>query len=473
MPEIRRRLVLAICCASAIVVVMDISIVNVALPAIRRDLHASVSGLQWTVDAYTLVLAAFLLLAGSTADRFGRRRVFQTGLATFGLGSLLCGVAPSVGWLIAARTLQAVGGTMLNPVAMAIVADTFPGRAERARAIGVFGSMTGLALALGPILGGALVDGFGWHSVFWVNVPIVAVAFAATARYVPESRAARARRFDPVGQALVILVLGGLVYAIIESRSLGWTSPVILGLLAVAVLGALGLLAYEPRRADPLLELRLFRSVPFSAAILMALFALCGFGAFLFVTTQYLQDVRGLPALEAGLCLLPVGLLVVVLSPRMGRLVGARGPRLPLMVSGTALALGGCASLLIGTATPLPAVLAIFLLFGVFLGTVNPPITNTAVSGMPRSMAGVAASLASAGRQSGTTLGVAISGTIVGPASAGTAFTRAEHGVWWLVAGLGAGILILGVFSTGPRARQTAVRAAELFEGVETGPKSR
>ena len=462
---------LAICCASIVVVVMDISIVNIALPAIRHDLHASVSGLQWTIDAYTLVLASLLLLAGSTADRVGRRRTFQIGLAVFGLGSLLCALAPTIGWLIAARALQAVGGTMLNPVAMAIVATTFPDPAERARAIGVFGSMTGLSLALGPILGGALVDGFGWHSIFWINVPIVAGAIVCTALFVPESRAARARRFDPVGQTLVILVLSCVVYAIIESRGLGWTSPLILGLLAVAALGAVGLVGYESRRIDPLLELRLFRSVPFSSAILMALFALCGFGAFLFVTPQYLQDVRGMSALTGGLCLLPVGVLIVVLSPITGRLVGARGPRLPLVVAGAALALGGGASIWLVPGTPLPAVLAIYLLFGIFLATVNPPITNTAISGMPRSMAGVAASLASVGRQTGTTLGVAISGTIVGSALArgGDAYTSAEHGVWWLVLGLGVGIVALALLSTGRGALQSATRAAALFEGGEEG----
>jgi EmrB/QacA subfamily drug resistance transporter len=474
MPELshrRRLLVLAICCASIIVVVMDISIVNVALPTIHRDLHTSESGLQWTVDAYTLVLASFLVLGGSTADRLGRRRVFQTGLAAFGLGSLLCGLAPGIGWLIAARALQAVGGTMLNPVALAITANTFPDPAERARAIGVFGSMSGLALALGPILGGVLVDGLGWRAIFWVNVPIVVAAIVCAARFVPESRAARARRFDPVGQVLMIGVLGGLVAAIIESGRLGWTSPVILGLLAVAALSGLGILRYEPRRADPLLELRLFRSVPFSAAIVMALQALCGFSAFLFVTTQYLQDVRGRSALTAGLCLLPVGVLVLVLSPRTGRLVGARGPRLPLVVAGVALALGGAASLGLGPATPLPVVIASYLLFGIFLGAVNPPITNTAVSGMPRSMAGVATALASAGRQTGTTLGVAIAGTIVGSALArgGTAFTSAEHGVWWMVLGLGAGLGALGLLSTGRWARATAGRAAALFEAVDRG----
>ncbi|MEU4246734.1 MFS transporter [Amycolatopsis sp. NPDC026612] len=454
----RPGLVLAICCASIVVVVMDISIVTVALPAIRHDLGASAAGLQWTVDAYTLVLAAFLVLAGSAADRFGRKRVFRCGLAVFGLGSLLCSVAPGIGWLIAARAVQAVGGTMLNPVAMAIVATTFPVPAERARAIGVFGSMSGLALALGPILGGALVDGFGWRAVFWVNVPIIVAALVATTVFVPESRAPRARRFDPVGQALVLLVLGSVVYALIESHRLGWTSPWILGLLVLAGLGVLGIRRYEPRRADPLLELRLFRSVSFSAAIVMALFALCGFGVFLFVTTQYLQDVRGMTALSAGLCLLPVGVLVLILSPRTGRLVGTRGPRWPLVVAGAALAAGGVVSAGLGPATPLPAVLATFVLFGVFLGTVNPPITNTAVSGMPGSMAGVAASLASAGRQTGTTLGVALAGTL-----AGTGTTTAA-GVWWLVAALGAGLLALALLSTGRRAAATARRAAALFD---------
>jgi EmrB/QacA subfamily drug resistance transporter len=465
----RKSLVLAICCISMIVVVMDISIVSVALPAMGRDLRASESGLQWTVDAYSLVLAAFLVLAGSTADRLGRRRVFLAGLVLFGLGSLLCGLAPGIGWLIAARALQAVGGTMLNPATVAIIANTFTGPAERARAIGVFGSMSGLALALGPILGGGLVDAFGWRSVFWINVPIVVAAIVCTALFVTESRAPRARRFDPVGQALMVLVLGSVVYAIIESASLGWTSPLIVGLLAVAALGVAGIVAYEPHRADPLLELRLFRSVPFTSAIAMALFALCGFGAFLFVTTQYLQDVRGLSPVMAGLCLLPVGLPVLVLSRISGRVVGDRGPLLPLLLAGTALALGGGVSLLLGPATPLPAVLAIFLVFGVFLGAVNPPVTNSAISGMPRSMAGLAGSLASTGRQGGTTLGVAISGTTIGPAVAhgGPAFTSAAHGVWWMALALGAGTVVLAVVSSSRWAHRTAEQTAALFDRMD------
>jgi EmrB/QacA subfamily drug resistance transporter len=463
-PDRRRRLlVLAICCLSLVIVAMDISIVNLALPDIRRDLDASVSELQWTVDAYTLVLASFLVLAGSTADRVGRRRIFLTGLAVFGIGSLLCGLAPGIGWLIAARALQAVGGTMLNPVAMAIVVNTFPDRVERARAIGVWAAMSGLALALGPIIGGALVDSLGWRAIFWINVPIVVVTVVGTLMVVPESRALRARRIDPIGQVLVILVLGSLVYAIIESEHLGWTSPVIIGLLCVTVLGTVGLLVYEPRRADPLLELRLFRSVPFAAAILMALLAFCAFGAFLFVTTLYLQEVRGYSALAAGLCLIPLGLLIVLVAPVSGRIISARGTRLPLVVAGATLALGGVASLWLGPASPLVLVLGTYLLFGIFQGTINAPITNTAVSGMPGSMAGLATSVASSGRQTGITLGVAIAGTILGGGSA-------AHGVWWMVAALGVGIVVLGLISTNGWARASADRAADLFEQVERGP---
>lgn len=452
-----------------IVAIMDISIVNVALPSIRRDLGASVSGLEWTIDAYTLVLACFLMAAGSTADRVGRKRVFQAGLAVFGIGSLLCGLAPDVGWLIAARAIQAAGGTMLNPVAMAIIVTTFPEPAERARAIGIFGSMSGLSLGLGPILGGVLVDGLGWRAIFWVNVPIVAAAIVCTALFVPESRAARGRRFDPVGQLLVVLVLGCAVYALIESARLGWTSPLILGLLAVAAVGAAGLVGYESRRVDPLLELRLFRSVPFGSAILMAVFAFCGFGAYLFMTTLYLQEVRGLSALAAGLCVLPIGVLILLLSPRTGRVVGTRGPRWPLVVAGSALAAAGAASSWLGPVTPLVFVLGTYLLFGVFQGIINPPIANTAISGMPRSMAGLAGSLASVGRQVGVTLGVAIAGTVVGTAHGGTEFTTAARAVWWLLAGLGAAVVALALFSTGPRALASAGRVATLFEEMDNG----
>src|SRR5437763_13727589 len=227
MPEPSRRrryLVLAICCMSLLIVGLDNTIVNVALPSIRRELNASVSGLQWTVDAYTRVLASLLMLSGSTADRIGRRRVFQTGLVTFTAGSLLCSLAPSLGWRIGFRMLQAVGGSMLNPVAMSIITNTFTDRAGRARAIGVWGGVIGISMALGPVLGGVLVTSVGWRGIFWVNVPIGLAALLLTGLFVPESRAARARRIDPVGQVLVMVILGSLTYAILEGPGSGGTS---------------------------------------------------------------------------------------------------------------------------------------------------------------------------------------------------------------------------------------------------------
>ncbi len=474
MPELdrhRRLLVLAICCTSLLVVTMDNTVVNVALPALRRDLGASVSSLQWTIDAYTLVLASFLMLAGSTADRVGRRRTFQVGLATFGLGSLTCSLAPSVGWLIAARVLQALGGTMLNPVAMSIITNTFTDRVERARAIGAWGAVNGLSLGLGPVVGGALVDSLGWRAVFWVNVPIVVLAILGTALVVPESRASRERRPDPIGQLLVILVLGCTVYAIIESPKLGWGSPEILALIGVAVLGVVGLLAYEPRRADPLLELHFFRSVPFAGATVIAVAAFCGFGSFLFLNTLYLQEVRGLSALTAGLCTLPVAVLIVVLAPISGRLVGRIGPRLPLVVAGMGMLAAGLALTRLTPTTPLLALFGTYVLFGVGQGMVNPPITNSAVSGMPPSMAGVAASVASTSRQTGTALGVAVAGSVVGSAVAagGVTFTAASHAVWWLLAVIGVLVSGLGLLTTGRWALATAGRAAALFDDVEAG----
>src|SRR4051794_24690473 len=199
----RRMLVLAICCTSIFIVSLDNTVVNVALPSIRRELGASVSQLQWTVDAYTLVLAGLLILSGSMADRLGRKRVFRAGLLLFSLGSLLCSTAPSTGWLIAFRMLQAVGGSMLNPVAMSIIRNTFTDPRERAQAIGIWGGVVGLSMALGPLLGGALVAAANWRAIFWVNVPVGIVAIALVHRFISESRAPTPRRVDPVGQTLL------------------------------------------------------------------------------------------------------------------------------------------------------------------------------------------------------------------------------------------------------------------------------
>src|SRR5271157_169783 len=244
-PRRRRRLILAICCMSLLIVGLDVTIVNVALPSIARELNATVSGLQWTVDAYTLVLASLLMLSGSMADRFGRRRLFKTGLVLFTLGSLLCSVAPTLDWLIVFRMLQAVGGSMLNPVAMSIIRNVFTDERERAWAIGMWGATVGVSLALGPVIGGALTDSIGWPSIFWINVPIGLAALVLTMRFVPESRAAHPRRLDPVGQTIVIVLLASLTYGIIEAPSQGWLSTQTLALFTVSAAALVALIAYE------------------------------------------------------------------------------------------------------------------------------------------------------------------------------------------------------------------------------------
>ena len=331
---------------SLLIVGLDNTIVNVALPSIGRDLHASVSGLQWTLDAYTLVLASLLMLSGSMADRLGRKRVFALGLILFTLGSLLCSVAPNLATLVAFRMIQAIGGSMLNPVAMSIIRNVFTDARERAQAIGVWGATVGISLALGPVVGGALVESIGWRSIFWINIPVGLTALVLALRFVPESRAPHARRLDPVGQVLVIALFGSLTYAIIEGPKAGWLSAQSLALFAVALAAVAALLAYERRRREPLLELRFFRSVPFSSASVIAVCAFAALGGFLFLNTLYLQEVRGLSALEAGLCTLPIAAMTLIFAPLSGRIVGRRGPRISLLVGGAGIALG--AALLTG-----------------------------------------------------------------------------------------------------------------------------
>ena len=464
--ERRRHLVLVICSTGLLMVGLDATIVNIALPAIHRSLGSSLSGLQWTVDAYTLVLASLLMLAGSTADRVGRKRVFQVGLVVFSLGSLLCAVAPTQGVLIAARVLQAIGGSMLSPVAMSIIRNVFVDPAERARAIGVYAAMFGLSIALGPVLGGTLVGAVGWRAVFLVNVPVGALAFLATRRFVPESRAERPRRVDPVGQILVIVGLASLTYGTIEGPDHGWASPEIVGALAVAAVALGALIPYELRRREPLLEVRWFRSAPFSGASAIAVCAFAALGAFLFLNTLYLQDVRGLSPFRAGLCMLPMAAMVLVFAPLSGRLVGSRGPRPPLLAAGFALTAAAAMLTQLRVDSSIAYVLIAYTVFGVGVGLVNPPITNTAVSGMPASQAGVAAAVASTSRQVGLTLGVALAGALAGGSAAlngggAGGFIAAARPAWWMVLGAAVAILVLAVVSTTTWAEATARRTAE------------
>jgi len=464
--ERRRMTILAICCMSLLIVAMDSTIVNVALPSIHRDLHASLSGLQWTIDAYVIVLASFLLLSGSTADRLGRRRIFQVGLLVFVGASLLCSLAPTLGWLIAARALQGVGGSMLNPVAMSIITNVFTEPRERARAIGAWGAVVGISLGLGPIVGGALVA-IDWRAIFWINVPIGLAAVVLTALFVPESRAPRARRLDPVGQVLVIVALASLTYAIIEGPSAGWSSAQTIGTFALSLLALTGIVLYEPRRTDPLIDLRFFRSAPFSGATLIAISAFAGFSGFLLINTLYLQDVRGYSALQAGLCTLPMAVAALVCSPLSGRVLSRRGPRLPLCIAGSFMVASALVLTTLTPRTPLALLLAMYAVFGIGFGWVNPPITYTAVSGMPNNQAGVAAAIASTSRQVGAALGYAVIGSILAAAvggGLGRQLASASHPAWWLIAGCGASVLVLGVATTGSWARGTARRCAQALQ---------
>ncbi|MFP5022798.1 DHA2 family efflux MFS transporter permease subunit [Pseudonocardia phyllosphaerae] len=456
----RRLLILGILCTSLLIVSMDATIVNVALPVLRADLNASITELQWTVDAYTLVLACFLMLAGATGDRLGRKGTFQAGLALFGTGSLLCSLAPTVGWLIAARVVQALGGAMLNPVAMSILTNVFTDPRERARAIGVWGSVVGIALGVGPVLGGLLTGTVGWRAIFWVNVPVVLAAIVLVARFVPGSRAARVRRADPGGQLLVVSLLGSVTGAVIEGPRLGWTSVWIITLAVVALASLTALLTWERRHPEPLVDLRFFASTPFSAATVIAI---CGFAAFsslLFLSGLYLQEVRGLSALQAGLTLLPAAVGATVCAPLSGRLVASRGARLPLLVAGVAMTAVALTFTGLGPATPPWLILVAHGVFGIAFGMMNPPITNTAVNGMPDDRAGVAAAVASTSRQTGQTFGVAVAGTLV--ATAGGTLDGVTT-AWTAVVVATVTVAVLGVVATTARAHASARRVAELF----------
>ncbi len=460
----RRTLMLAVCCMSLFMVGLDNTIVNVGLPDIGRDLHAGVSGLQWTVASYTVVLAALLMFAGALADRIGRRTIFQVGLSLFTLGSWMCSLAPSLGWLIGFRILQGVGGSMLNPAALGIITNTFTGRAERARAIGVWDGVFGLSMALGPVLGGVLVGTVGWRGIFWANIPVGLVAISLTALFVPDSRAPRSRRADPVGQFLLIVMLGSLAYAIIEGPGLGWYSAQIFGFFALSVAALAVLLAYEPRRAEPMVDLRFFRSVPFAGANLSAVCAIAAMAGFLFLSTLYLQDVRGLSALQAGLTILPMPVVMALCAPLAGRMVAKRGPRIPLVIAGAALTISSAAlSRLTGTTEHLYLVVT-YALFGVGAGMVSSPITNGVMSGVPKTQAGMASGMNSSSRQLGQSLGVAIVGSVLAASMRGsmqTGFVRAAHAGWWILAGCGYIVLLLGLICTTRWARATASRLAD------------
>ncbi|NKY52674.1 MFS transporter [Nocardia vermiculata] len=439
----RKTIVLVTCCLSLFISSMDATIVNVAIPSIRTDLGASLSRLQWIVDIYTLTLASLLMLSGATADRFGRKRMFRIGLTVFALGSLLCSLAPTVDLLIGARFVQAVGGSMLNPIAMSIITTVFTGRVERARAVGIWGAVVGISTALGPMIGGGLIDVLGWQSVFWINLPICVVALALTTIFVPESKSRTARGIDPLGQVLAVAVMFTLVFGLIERRP---------EILAATVVALVAFVYAERRHRSPFIDLRFFRSVPFSAATLTAVCAFIGLGAFLFSASIYLQGVRHYSAVHTGLLYLPMALAMLICSPLSGRLVGRHGTRPSLVAAGILMTVAAGLLTTLRPDTPVWQLAIMFAIFGAGFGTVNAPITTAAVSGMPLDRAGAASAVASTSRQIGVSIGVALCGLLTGA------------GLWWVIAGFAATVVVLGVLANTGWALRSRDSIAPLLE---------
>lgn len=444
----RKYLVLAVCCSSLFLVSLDGTIVNIALPAIARELHSTISTLQWTVDAYLLVLAALLLFSGSLADRLGRKRVFAVGLTVFTTGSLLCSMAPTDTWLVVFRMYQAIGGSAMTPVALAIVTNVFTGPGERARAIGVWAAVSGVGIAAGPLVGGLLIDSVGWRSIFWINVPTGVLAIVLTVLVVPESRAAHPRALDPVGQLLVVVFLVTLVFAVIEAPRFGMLSVWIVGSIGVAVASFVLLLFHERRRAEPLVPLPLFGERSFRGAFVIAILGFLAFGGLLFVNTLYLQEVRGLSASAAGLLTLPLAAATVIAAPLSGRLMATGGARLPFVIAGSCMGAGSLLLIVLTPTQPVGWLVLPYAVFGVGYGMLNAPVNDTAVSDLPDDQAGVAASLISTSKQVGSALGVAIGGAIVAARvgdSMAEAFDARGWVAWLAIAVSGAGIVAVAL----------------------------
>ncbi len=394
-------------------VTLNVTVVVVALPAIQADLQIRSDQATWIIDAYNLVGASLLLSAGFLADRFGRKRMLCTGYVLFATGALLCSIAPSGGWLIAFRVVQALGGTALTPTSLSIVVNLFPEPLERARAIGLWGISSGLGTGFGPIVGGALTDWFGWRSVFVANAVIGTIALAIVLRVVPASRSATVRKIDVRGQVLVAAFLATLTYSLIEAPRYGFGSTRIEVLLVVAALLFAAFIVTELRVRQPLLDLGFFRDRQFSGAVLITGATFFTYSGFIFFNALYLQDVRGYSALAAGLLTLPAAVPAVIGGPLGGYLVGTRGPRGVLIGGTLALAAGVGLLAVLPVDAALGWLLASYIVIGSGYAVLNAPVSTVAVSSMPRDQAGVAAAVASSARNVGIVFGIAVLGTIV------------------------------------------------------------
>jgi len=411
-PDPRRWWTLGVLCLSLLVISLDNTILNVALPTLERDLGASSSQLQWIVDSYMLVFAGLLLTAGALGDRFGRRRALTFGLAVFGLGSALSAVAGSAEALIASRALMGVGGAFIMPSTLSILTATFPAH-ERAKAIGAWAAVSGLGIAIGPLAGGWIIEHADWSWIFLVNVPFVIGALLAGRWLVPESLDPSAPRLDLPGFGLSTLGLVALVWAIIEAPNSGWTSPAILAALGVAASLLIAFVAWERRTPHPMLDIELFRNRRFSAAsgaITLSFFAM--FGAIYFLT-QYLQLVLGFSALEAGVRILPVAVGIALGGPLSARLSERIGAKV-VVASGLTLVAGALALMTqfeLGSSYAIVA--AAFAMLGLGIGMAMTPATDAVMGSLPVAKASVGSAVNDAARTTGGALGVAIMGSIM------------------------------------------------------------
>ncbi|MDQ1479429.1 MAG: hypothetical protein QOI44_290 [Actinomycetota bacterium] len=406
--------ILGVLCLSLLVIIVDNSILNVALRVLQQDLNASFSELQWMVDSYTLVFACLLLTAGSLGDRFGRKGALQLGMVVFGAGSLLSAFASSPSQLIATRAIMGIGGAFIMPSTLSLITNVFPPE-ERGRAISYWAAIAGVGVALGPISGGLLLEHFYWGSIFLVNLPIVGVALTAGAYLLPKSRDPSHPRLDLVGASLSIVGLLSLVYGIIEGPTKGWTSTTILGAFAIAAVVLVAFAFWELKSSHPMLNITVFENARFSAAslgIMLIFFAMFGST---FLLTQYLQSTMGLSTLRAGAALLPWAGVMLVVAPLSARLSERFGTKL---VVGTGLSFATLSLLLIST---LPAnnisylrdVLPRLVLMAIGMGLVMAPATESIMGSLPRAKAGVGSAMNDTTRQVGGALGVAVVGSVM------------------------------------------------------------
>jgi EmrB/QacA subfamily drug resistance transporter len=412
-PARRRWLGLAVLCASLLVIVVDNTIVNVALPTLARDLGADVSELQWVVDAYTLVFAGLLLLAGALGDRHGRRRMLLLGLAVFGGASAWAASAGDVDALIAARAVMGAGAALVMPATLSLLVSVFTDARERSMAIGLWAATAGLGVALGPVVGGFLLERFAWGSIFRVNVPVIVVAIGGGLRLLPESSDPSAQRIDWPGAALSVVGLVAFVWAVIEAPAKGWTSGPVLAAGAVAASALVAFVVWQRRAPAPLLDVRLFRNPRFSAAtaaITVLFFALFGF---LFLSTQYLQFVLGYSPWEAGVRALPYAGAMIVCAPLSATLVARLGTK-RVVTAGMLLFAAGLA--IAATITPGAGYgrLAIALaLMGAGMGFAGAPATESVMGALPPERANTGSAVNDTSRELGGALGVAIVGSIM------------------------------------------------------------